>query len=65
MILKDNIYIPYAVEVDGQIIKVYDEINHVLVPEQPDKGNTGSLSGRKLDARWIHIRRPVIMVGAN
>ncbi len=63
MILKDNMYIPYAVEVDGQIIKVYDEINHVLVPDPQDKGNTGSLSGRKLDARWIHIRRPVIMVG--
>jgi len=62
MILKDEMYIPYAVEVDGQIIKVYDEINHRAVGEPPDN-NTGSLSGRKLDARWIRIRRPAIMVG--
>ncbi len=63
MILREDMYIPYAVEVDGQIIKVYDEINHKAVVESPDLGNTGSLSGRKLDARWIRIRRPAIMVG--
>ena len=53
MVLKEDMYIPYAVEVDGQIIKVYDEINHVAVPE-PD---------RRYDARWLRIKRPVIMVG--
>ncbi|MCB8986741.1 MAG: ATP-binding protein [Ardenticatenaceae bacterium] len=63
MILKEDMYIPYAVEVDGQIIKVYDEINHELVEETPDLGNTSSLSGRKLDARWVRIHRPAIMVG--
>lgn len=62
MILKEDMYIPYAVEVDGQIIKVYDEINHEAVADLPE-GNTGSLSGRKLDARWLRIRRPAIMVG--
>lgn len=64
MILTDDMYIPYAVEVDGQIIKVYDEINHVIVPgTDSPKPNTGVLSGRKGDARWIRIKRPVIMVG--
>ncbi len=64
MVLKNDIYIPYAVEVDGQIIKVYDEINHVAVPEENFgvRGGTGSLS-HKLDGRWLRIRRPVIMVG--
>ncbi|MEJ2748303.1 MAG: ATP-binding protein [Anaerolineae bacterium] len=64
MILKNDIYIPYTVAVDGQIIKVYDEINHVIVPEEEPlmRGATGSLAGRR-DARWIHIKRPVIMVG--
>jgi hypothetical protein len=33
MILRHDMYIPYAVKVDGQIIKVYDEINHVVVEE--------------------------------
>ena len=64
MILKNDIYIPYAVEVDGQVIKVFDEINHVTVPEEePLPRGTGSLTPRRLDARWVRIRRPVIMVG--
>lgn len=64
MILKNDIYIPYAVEVDGQIIKVYDEINHVIVPEEEQivRGGTGSLN-RRIDTRWVRIKRPVIMVG--
>jgi predicted ATPase with chaperone activity len=64
MILTNDIYIPFAVEVDGQIIKVYDEINHVAAPEaMASLGATGSLSSRRPDERWIRIRRPVIMVG--
>ena len=65
MILKNDIYIPYAVEVDGQIIKVYDEINHVMVPENEpmERGVTGSLAARRPDPRWVRIKRPVIMVG--
>ncbi len=65
MILKNDIYIPYAVEVDGQIIKVFDEINHVAVPEeeQPARGGTGQLGARRPDNRWVRIKRPVIMVG--
>ncbi|GIK57493.1 MAG: ATPase AAA [Chloroflexota bacterium] len=62
MILTSDIYIPYAIEVDGQIINMYDQINHEAVPE--DRGVTGALGGsRKTDARWLRIRRPVIMVG--
>lgn len=63
MILTNDIYIPYAVEVDGQIIKVYDQINHMAVPDISEKSITGTLGARKGDARWIRIRRPVIIVG--
>jgi predicted ATPase with chaperone activity len=64
MVLKNDMYIPYTVEVDGQIIKVFDEINHIAI-EDGGQGRTvtGALSGRRLDARWIRIQRPVIMVG--
>jgi predicted ATPase with chaperone activity len=61
MILRNDMYIPYAVEVDGQIVKIFDEINHIVVPE-PTVTVTGSLGGR-MDSRWVRIRRPVIMVG--
>lgn len=63
LVLGNDMYIPYSVEVDGQVIKVYDEINHVAVKEDPlmAKGPVGTAAG--LDRRWIKIRRPVIMVG--
>jgi predicted ATPase with chaperone activity len=63
MILKNDMYIPYAVEVDGQIIKVYDEINHKVVEETAVPTNTSSLSTRRADNRWLRIKRPAIMVG--
>lgn len=62
LILGDDMYIPYAVEADGQIIKVFDEINHT--PVKSDRsGGTGGLPSSRRDARWVKIRRPVIMVG--
>ena len=63
MILKNDMYIPYAVEVDGQIIKVYDEINHQAVPYEDGNIGTGTLGSKRLDPRWVRIKRPVIMVG--
>lgn len=61
MILKNDIYIPYSVEVDGQVVKLYDEISHEAVPEAVSAGN--GLSSHRRDARWIRVKRPVIMVG--
>lgn len=63
MILTNDIYIPYAVEVEGQIIRVFDEINHQVVPEVNVRAVTGALGSRKGDARWVRIHRPVIIVG--
>jgi len=49
-----EIWIPYAIEVDGQIIKVFDLHNHHPVPA--DKGIN-------YDERWIKIKRPLVIVG--
>ncbi len=51
-IFKDEIYVPYAVEVDGQIINVHDSVVHH--PRKPVDG---------VDARWIRCTRPCIAVG--
>jgi predicted ATPase with chaperone activity len=53
-----SIFIPYAIEVKGSIIKVFDEYNHKLVA--PD--NDMRLQG-KYDRRFRLIERPVIIVG--
>jgi len=54
MILGESIYIPYAVYVDGQVIKVFDNVNHEPL-------DTASVKG--FDQRWMKVRRPVISVG--
>jgi predicted ATPase with chaperone activity len=58
MVLGGDILVPYAVEVDGQVIKVFDSVNHQRIPD-----DVGQLKSRQRDARWARIRRPVITVG--
>jgi predicted ATPase with chaperone activity len=64
MILSTSMYIPYAIYIDGQVVKLYDSVNHQKAPEQenPQLG-TGSLRGKRIDPRWVHIRRPFIVTG--
>lgn len=64
MVLGNDMYIPYAIDVDGQIIKMYDEINHVAVEEdETTKRNAPLGASAEHDGRWLRIKRPVIMVG--
>ena len=60
MIFKDNIYIPYAIEVNGQIIKIFDSINHRPVD---GVGANSSKKGDKVDRRWVKIHRPFLVAG--
>jgi len=61
MVLGGDMLIPYAVEVDGQVIKVFDNVNHQRLPDDASPG--GAPKARQRDARWVRIRRPVITVG--
>lgn len=58
--IKGQVYIPYAVSVDGQIIRVFDEMNHRLAKEQ-DRGGGGAAN--RTDPRWVRIHRPELIVG--
>ena len=63
LVLGDLIYIPFAIYVDGQVIKLYDSVNHHVIPEEPPAATgTGQLRPRR-DTRWVRIRRPFIVVG--
>jgi predicted ATPase with chaperone activity len=53
-----SLFIPFAIEVNGSIIKVFDEYNHKTVPPQSDTRLQG-----KYDRRFRLIERPVIIVG--
>ncbi len=50
-----DVFVPYAVEVDGFVIKVYDEIIHHPVP--PREGDPAT------DERWVRCKRPLVTVG--
>jgi hypothetical protein len=65
VLAREPIYIPYAVSVDNHIIKVFDGFNHVKVggPSGEQTPEELDLNGNALDARWVHIERPNIMVG--
>ena len=65
MILRESIFIPYSIFIEGQVVKLYDSVNHELIPERDvsDTG-TGSLkTGMRRDPRWVRIKRPFIVVG--
>ncbi|MBI3159401.1 MAG: AAA family ATPase [Chloroflexi bacterium] len=61
----DSMYIPYSIYIDGQVVKLYDDVNHVRAPDEDATGSgTGSLrAGSRRDPRWVHIHRPFIVVG--
>lgn len=65
MILRESIYIPYAIFIEGQVVKLYDSVNHEIIPERDvAETGTGSLkTGMRRDPRWVRIKRPFIVVG--
>ncbi|NIO10374.1 MAG: AAA family ATPase, partial [Deltaproteobacteria bacterium] len=32
--LKETMFIPYAIYIDGQVVKIYDSVNHRLAPDE-------------------------------
>ena len=51
---RTEVWIPYAVEVDGQIITIYDPSIHMRMPE---------LEPENHDERWVLCQRPAVLVG--
>ncbi|MBL0713932.1 MAG: ATPase [Desulfosarcina sp.] len=53
--IPGDVFIPHAIIAGGQIIVMYDEINHSTADHDPETG--------PYDQRWIKIKRPVIFAG--
>lgn len=70
-VLDQNIAIPHAIEVEGQIVRVYDPVTHEpsghadgganapMAPGAVEPFDMGSLP----DGRWVECRRPVVIAG--
>ena len=60
-LLDGDMAIPHALEVEGNIIRVFDPVNHEVVDEDGD--DQGITAESAHDRRWIRCRRPMVMVG--
>jgi predicted ATPase with chaperone activity len=72
-ILGGEVFVPHAVELDGQVIKVYDPLSHRAVDFErasppPIKGAKSGTpltrkAGPEFDRRWLLSHRPSVVVG--
>jgi predicted ATPase with chaperone activity len=69
--LGGYIILPYAIELDGQIIKLYDPLNHKVIEQPPAPeptpaspfGGAPTASAFQPDRRWLICKRPQVVVG--
>jgi hypothetical protein len=64
-IFNDVIYVPYAISIEGQIIRYYDPSIHVPVNQTQthDDGEVTFIRAADFDARWVPCRRPFVITG--
>src|SRR5688572_32131671 len=56
-LLRGEVVLPYAVEIDQQVIKIFDQVYHRPVMEQAASDRL------RFDHRWIISKRPIVMTG--
>ena len=56
-LLKGEVVLPYAVEIDQQVIKVYDQVYHKMALDQAASDRI------RFDHRWVISKRPIVMTG--
>ena len=66
-VYNDVIYVPYAISVEGQIIRFFDPSIHVPI-RRSDDGHEDDISvsfvrSQELDMRWVPCRRPFVVTG--
>ncbi|GAA4442282.1 AAA family ATPase [Bremerella cremea] len=54
------IWVPRAIGIDGEILRVFDPAVH---DEAPLEDGPGIMQQHRIDRRWVRIKRPTIVVG--
>jgi predicted ATPase with chaperone activity len=59
------LYLPYAVDVEGQVMLVYDPVHHQEIETKGEVVGIESLwrSGPSYDRRYARVKRPVVLTG--
>jgi hypothetical protein len=52
---EGDIFIPHAIMIDDFIVRLYDDILHKAVEDEP--------GSQPYDRRWVRIKRPLVVVG--
>jgi predicted ATPase with chaperone activity len=61
---QGGIFVPYAIEVDGQIIKLFDDKIHREVDPADEESYAPYERVRgKVDSRWAYVHRPFVVMG--
>lgn len=60
-VLGGDLYIPHALDIDGQTVQLFDPVTHTEVRREADTALIRSADST--DDRWARIERPVITVG--
>jgi hypothetical protein len=58
--LGGDMYLPHAIDVEGQIITVYDPVNHQSLEGTEERL---LITAPSHDRRWVRVKRPVVTVG--
>jgi hypothetical protein len=65
-VFKDVIHVPYAITVEGQIIRFFDPRLHIkanLTENKDDSSGAASFLRDTSDKRWVTCRRPFVVAG--
>ena len=60
-LLEGELAVPYALEVEGNIIRLFDPVNHEPIETPPAATSLSRELGH--DRRWVRCKRPLVMVG--
>jgi hypothetical protein len=64
---EQPVYVPYCIEADGQIIKIFDPSVHTPFPAAADANNGNGhpifLPHMEHDPRWVRCKRPYLITG--
>jgi hypothetical protein len=58
-----DVFLPYALECQGNIIQLYDPVYHHAVSDKSGDGDTVVSNELLYDGRWVRCRRPFIVTG--
>jgi predicted ATPase with chaperone activity len=64
-VLSGSVFIPQAISVDGQVIRVFDPVSHspVDLGARPDPAQAVLEDKAEFDRRWVPCARPVVIAG--